>query len=116
MRVVLEKLGNPAMYRVPALARLLKAFPSVDPDDVYAARRLLQAGKVRRAASKLGMDVEDLASGDWGNPGTVSLGRYMNAGDTYATTLGKFAGSNTWYLTTMGDMVESLERRGKLVF
>ena len=104
-----------AQYRVPALARLLKTFPSVMPEDVEAARLLLQAGRVQHAAAKLGMDVEDIADGDWGNPGTVSLGKFMNAGDTYALTLGRFSGSSTWHITTMGDMVESLERRGKLV-
>ena len=105
-----------AQYRVPALARLLQAFPCVPKEDVEVARFLLQWGSVASAAARLGMaDIEYLRSGNWGNPETKILGRYMNAGDTYAVTLGKFSGSSMWHITTMGDMVESLERRGKLV-
>jgi len=104
-------------YRVPALKRLIQAFPSVLPEDVAEARLLLQQGKVHGAKNKLRMfGLDSISDGSWGTPGTRELAVFLNAGDTYAVTLGRFTGTSTWHLTTLGDMVESLEKRGKRVF
>lgn len=121
-----------ARFNAPSLAKLIDAFPSIDPDSLKAVRRLIRGemkprevlatdeyarhcGFTKTIYPHLTLHAIDTLLQNHGvecieDINDEVVAEYSNSGDSYAPTILFNHKRCTWCLTSWGDFVETYER------